>query len=174
VSRGSGSGGVVIQNGGFLTGWAKKQRSIALSSWESELFAAITVGTRCLGINAELADLGRDRPIVLATDSQSVIDHYRRRGHASGSKHVGLRGLWLQEATTQRTLAMEKVHTSQNPADVCTKALPWEKIRVLCDLAGIHLCLYEDSLRGDPANWSLAALGRASILSGSTEEPGRN
>ena len=123
VTRRSVSGGVIMQNGGFLTGWSKKQRSIALSSWESELFAAISVGTRCLGVNAELADLGRDQPIVLASDNQSVIDHSRRRGHASASKHVGLRGLWLQEALARKTLSMRKVHTTLNPADVCTKAL---------------------------------------------------
>ena len=32
--------------GGVLNRWAKKQKSVALSSWESELFAAITSGTR--------------------------------------------------------------------------------------------------------------------------------
>ena len=32
-------GGVVTLGGGVLNCWAKKQKSVALSSWESELFA---------------------------------------------------------------------------------------------------------------------------------------
>ena len=50
TSRRSTSGGVVTLGGGVLNCWAKKQKSVALSSWESELFAAITSGTRSLGI----------------------------------------------------------------------------------------------------------------------------
>ena len=49
TSRRSTSGGVVTLGGGVLNCWAKKQKSVALSSWESELFAAITSGTRSLG-----------------------------------------------------------------------------------------------------------------------------
>ena len=67
--------------GGVLNSWAKKQKSVALSSWESELFAAITSGTRLLGIHSELVDLGYNCSVTVATDSQSVIDHSRRRGH---------------------------------------------------------------------------------------------
>ena len=47
-SRRSTSGGVVTLGGGVLKCWAKKQKSVALSSLESELFAAITSGTRSL------------------------------------------------------------------------------------------------------------------------------
>ena len=36
----------------------EKQKSVALSSWESELFAAITSGTSSLGIQSELMNLG--------------------------------------------------------------------------------------------------------------------
>ena len=45
------SGGVVTLGGGVLN-WAKKQKSVALPSWESELFAAITSGTRSVGSRA--------------------------------------------------------------------------------------------------------------------------
>ena len=95
TSRRSTSGGVVTLGGGVLNCWAKKQKSVALSSWESELSAAISSGTRSLGIQSELMDLGYNCSVTVATDSQSVIDHSRRRGHSVASKHIGLRGLWL-------------------------------------------------------------------------------
>ena len=132
--------------GGVLNCWAKKQKSVALSSWESELFAAITSGTRSLGIQSELMDLGCNCSVPVATDSQSVIDHSRHRGHSVASKHVGLRGLWLQEALVDGKLELEKVDTAMNPADVCTKALPGNRIREPCRLARVYVCCSEGDI----------------------------
>ena len=140
TSRRSTSGGVVTLGGGVLNCWAKKQKSVALSSWESELFAAIMSGTRSLGIQSELMDLGYNCSVTVATDSQSVIDHSRRCGHSVASKHVGLRGLWQQEALVDGKIELEKVDTATNPADVCTKALPGNRIRELCRLARVYVC----------------------------------
>ena len=122
TSRRSTSGGIVTLGGGDLNCWAKKQKSVAPSSWESELFAAITSGTRSLGIQSELTDLGYNCSVTVATDSQSVIDHSRRRGHSAASKHVGLRGLWLQEALENRKPELQKVDTATNPASVTWKS----------------------------------------------------
>ena len=82
VSKVNERGGVVTLGGGVLNCLAKKQTSVALSSWESELFAAITSGTRSLGIQSELTDLGYSCSVTVATDSQSVVDHSKRRGHS--------------------------------------------------------------------------------------------
>ena len=51
-----------------------EENSFALSSWESELFAAIMSGTRSLGIQSELKDLGHSCSVTVATDSQSVTE----------------------------------------------------------------------------------------------------
>ena len=128
-----------------------------LSSWESELFAAITSGTRSLGIHSELMDLGYNCSVTVATNSQSVIDHSRRRGHSVASKHVGLRGLWLQEALVDGKLELEKVDTAMNPA-VCTKALPGNQIRELCRLARVYVCCSEGDMGDDPDEWYLSRL----------------
>ena len=86
TSRRSTSGGVVTLGGGVFNCRAKKQKSVALSSWERELFAATTSGTRSLGIQSELTDLGYNCSVTVATDSQSVIDHSRRCGHSVALK----------------------------------------------------------------------------------------
>ena len=146
TSRRSTSGGVVTLGGGVLDCWAKKQKSVALSSWESELFAATTSGTRSFGIQSELMDLGYNCSVTVATDSQGVMDHSRRRGHSVASKHVGLRGLWLQEALVDWKLELEKVDTAMNPADVCTQALPGNRIRKPCRLARVYVCCREGDI----------------------------
>ena len=142
--------------GGVLNCWTKKQKSVALSSWESELFAAITLGTRSLGIQSELMDLGYNCSVTGATDSQSVIYHSKRRSVAS--KHVGLRGLLLQEALVEGKLELEKVDTATNPADVCTKALPGNRIRELCRLARVYVCCNGGDMSDDPNEWCLSRL----------------
>ena len=145
-------------SGGVLSCWARKQTSVALSSWESELFAAITSGTRSLGIQIESMDPRQSCSVTVATDSQSVMDHSRRRGHSVASKHVGLRGLWLQEALADGKLELEKVDTAMNPADVCTKALPGNRIRELCRLARVYVCCSEGDMSGNPDKWRLSRL----------------
>ena len=103
-------------------------------------------------------DLGCSCYVTVATDSQNVIDHSRRRGHSVASKHVGLRGLWLQEALENRTLEVEKVDTATNPADVCTKALLGNRIRELCRLARVYVCCSEEDIGDDPDEWYLSRL----------------
>ena len=104
---------------GVLNCWAKKQKSVALSSWESELFAAITSGTRSLGIQSELMDLGYNCSVTGATDQRCVDTRWT-------------------EALVDGKLELEKVDTAMNPADVCTKALPGNRIRELgCTYAAV-------------------------------------
>ena len=102
--------------GGVLNCWGKTQKSVALSSWESELFAAITSGTRSLGIQSELMDLWYSSSVTVATDSQSVIDHSRRRANSVASKHVGLvwgdsgcRKLWKTRNWSLRKWILQRI-----------------------------------------------------------------
>ena len=59
-----------------------------------------TASTRSLGIQCELEHFELCT-VLVATGSQSVIAHARRRVHSVASKHVGLRGLWLQGAVAE-------------------------------------------------------------------------
>ena len=76
--------------------------------------------------------------------------HSRRRGHSVASKHVGLRGLWLQEALVDGKPELEKVDTATNPADVCAKVLPGDRTRELCRLACVYVCCSEEMTSDDP------------------------
>ena len=88
----------------------------------------------------------------------SVIGHSWRRGHSVASKRVDLRGLWLQEALVDGTLELEKVDTATNLADVCTKALPGNRIRVMCRLARVNVCCSKGDMGDDPDEWYLSRL----------------
>ena len=103
-------------------------------------------------------DLGHSCSVTVATDSQSVIDHSKRRGRSVASKHVGLRGLWLQEAPEDGKLELEKEDTATSPADVCTKALLGNRIRELCRLARVYVCCSEATMGDDPNEFLLSRL----------------
>ena len=45
-----------------------------------------------------------------------------------------------------------------NPADVCTKALPRNRIRELCRLARVYVCSSEEDMGDDPNEWYLSGL----------------
>ena len=94
--------------------------------------------------------LGYNCSVTVATDSQSVIDRSRRRGHSVASKHVGLSGLWLQEALMDRKQEVGKVGTAMNPADVGTKAKPGNRIRELCRLARVYVRCSEGDMGDEP------------------------
>ena len=120
--------------------------------------AAITSGTRSLGIQGELMDLGYSCSVIVATDSQSVIDHSKRRCRSVASKHDGLRGLWLREAPVYGKLELEKVDTAMNPADVCTKSLRGNRISELCRLARVYVCYSEGTMGENPNKWYMSRL----------------
>ena len=106
-----------------------------------------------------MTDLGYSSSVTVATDSQSVIDLSRRRANSIASKHVGLRGLWLQEALVEgKKLELEKVDTAMNPADVCPKSLPGNRIRELCRLARVYVCCSDEDMGDDPDEWYLSRL----------------
>ena len=57
-SRKSTSAGCITIGGHTIKGWSKTQSFIALSSWESELYAALRTATDTLGIIATAKDFG--------------------------------------------------------------------------------------------------------------------
>ena len=59
ATRRSVSTGVIMRGGHCLKAWTKKQQVVALSSSESELYAAVKTASEGLGIQSVAKDLGR-------------------------------------------------------------------------------------------------------------------
>ena len=69
--------------------WWQCPQLTGAEATECSTFELEEATTRSLGILSELRGLGSSCAVVVASDSQSVIDHSRRRGHSVASKHVG-------------------------------------------------------------------------------------
>jgi hypothetical protein len=65
---------------------------------------------------------------MLYSDSQSVIHLANNSTFHSKTKHIQLRYHFIWSILEDGQLKLEKIHTSQNPADMLTKVVTREKL----------------------------------------------
>ena len=75
----------------------------------------------------------------LYNDSQSAIHLSKKSTFHSKTKHIQLKYHFIQSALEDGQLKMEKIHTSQNPADILTKVVTREKLRVCSVSIGLQV-----------------------------------
>ena len=98
--RRSVSGGMLVHNGGLLRFWSRRQKAVSLSSWESELYAAVSTGVDTLGLQSGLRDFGNNTGVTIPCDNQGAVD--RDSGwrstctrDISGCKQRGMKAGWM-------------------------------------------------------------------------------
>ena len=117
------------------------QNVIAVSSGESEFYAAVKSTSILLGMKAMLSDLGVDlkTPIKLHVDSTACIGAAGRRG-AGRIRHIATSTLWIQNAVAEGRIVLAKVAGTENPADLGTKVLGGTVLTKLLKRCGlVHL-----------------------------------
>ena len=135
--RHSVSSGMVFVNGRLATSWSRTQKSIVLSSCESECLASAEGGAEGLYIGRLWEFLvGKKVSIVLVTDSSSGKAFAQRLG-VGRLKHIDVKFLWLQQCVKEQLLTMERVGTLFNVADLGTKKLNKLRRLFLMFLMGI-------------------------------------
>ena len=120
----------------FLKSWSATQRSIALSSAEAELVAAVKLSTEVLGITQLAADWGLRMQGKIYVDSSAAIGVVHRRG-AGKLRHVRVGTFWIQEKVEDKELEVRKVKGDGNPADLLTKNVNREKVDKFSAASGV-------------------------------------
>ena len=105
-----------------LKGWSKTQTLIALSSGESELYAALKASAEALGFVALLHDLGYKVRGEVWGDASAALGIINRRGLGK-TRHIETGLLWIQQTAAEQRLKYYKVLGKENPADLYTKFL---------------------------------------------------
>ena len=122
--RHSTSGYVVFVNGSPVGYGSKKQKSIALSSTDSEIFAASLAAVAILyHQHMEESILGKVLMATLLVDNtgaKSILSNRTTSGHA---RHIERRYLHLREMREKKLVEIAFVPTDDNVADLLTKAL---------------------------------------------------
>ena len=126
-TRKSSSGGGLRLGCHTVKTWARTQATIATSSGEAELYAAVKGASEMLGVQSLARDFGRDLGAELRVDAKATIGMVHRSGLGK-LRHVEAGHLWIQQAVRTKRITVKKVLGTENVADLMTKYLDTKTI----------------------------------------------
>jgi hypothetical protein len=86
-----------------------------------------------------LAEMGfKQEKNVLHSDSQSAIHLAKNSAFHSRTKHIGLRYHFVRSLLEDGVLTLEKIQGSKNPADMLTKTVTTEKLKLCSTSVGLQ------------------------------------
>ena len=110
-----------------LKTWSTTQPTIALSSAEAELIAAVRGAAEGLSPLTLCTDFLRECRLRVHLDSSAALGIVKRRG-VGKIRHLDTRLLLIQERIHAGDLQVAKVAGTENPADLMTKHLGEEAL----------------------------------------------
>ena len=133
--------GYVFTVGGTAVSWVSKIQSVvALSTTEAEYVAATEASKEMIWLQRFMGELGKEHDMgTLYSDSQSAIHLAKNSTFHSRTKHIHLKYHFIRSVLEDGELKLEKIHTSQNPADMLTKVVTREKLRICSVSIGLQV-----------------------------------
>ena len=124
--RRSVTGWVAKINGDPVSWSSKKQRTVALSTCEAELYAEAAAIQEVLWLRGIVKELGlrTDLASVVHGDNQSAIAVSKNGVKGERTKHVDVKYHFVTETIDRGDVKLEWVPSSEQHADIFTKALP--------------------------------------------------
>jgi hypothetical protein len=127
-------------SGGTISWSSKRQPTVALSTAEAEILAAIEGVKQIMHVRMFLHELGfpQRNPTVVYEDNQAAIAMVASGENAKRAKYYQMKVCFLQEQQELGEFNFSKVGTAHQLADVFTKALPRDKFNYFRALLGVH------------------------------------
>ncbi|XP_055645444.1 uncharacterized protein LOC129781970 [Toxorhynchites rutilus septentrionalis] len=133
--------GYVFQIYGATTSWStRKQRTIALSSTESECSALVDCICESMWICKlfkELNILDKDA-VIIFEDNQSAIAIAESEAPSKKLKHTDVKLQFIKECVMERKVTIQYLSSNQQPADMLTKGLVPAIFNKHCSTLGIQ------------------------------------
>ena len=149
--------------GGAVSWQSRLQGCIALSTTEVEFIAAIEAGKEMLWVKQFLQELGiRQNEYRKHCDSQSALNLSKNSIYHSRTKHIDIRYHWIHEVIDQQLLRL-KIHTKENPVDMLTNVVTWDKLELCRDIAGIAFRWQSFRMQLEGENCKSPAVKHASL-----------
>lgn len=138
-TRRSTSGSVFMLGNGIISWCSERQKSVSLSTTESEYIAASNAVKELVWLNLLLSELlvdGLNVPIFYM-DNQSAIRLVKNPEYHKRTKHIEVRYHFIRERFEEGMFELKYVPSNDQVADIMTKALPKDKHQHFRKLMGI-------------------------------------
>ena len=137
-TRKSTSSGNMFLDGQLLYSFSRTQKTVALSSGEAEYYASASSASDAVLVKEVVEFLSQKKAqLHLFLDSSAARGVIARRG-VGRIKHIQIRTLFLQDLHKQGKLTVRPVGTKENTADLGTKPLSGNRIRLLMGWLGFY------------------------------------
>ncbi|KAL1219428.1 Retrovirus-related Pol polyprotein from transposon TNT 1-94 [Cardamine amara subsp. amara] len=112
-----------------------------MSTTEAEYIAMGEAAKEALWVQGLVAELGVEQGgVQLHCDSQSAIYLAKNQVYHARKMHIQIRFHKIRELVASCEIILEKVHTSENAADMLTNPVTTEKFRYCLDLLHVFKC----------------------------------
>ena len=128
IDRKSTSGIVFTINNTPVAWTSNKQNIVALSTAESELIGLVNSAKEYIWFRKFFSELNFEfsNPTIIYGDNNAANSIVKNNLSNCRSKHIGIKYSFIKEQIEQKTFTIIKCATSENLADIFTKALPRE------------------------------------------------
>lgn len=138
TTRKSVSGCLFVLNSGPIIWTSSQQRSVSLSTTESELIAACLCAQSGLWLKYLFNELGFEITPKIKIDSQSALALIHNPVYHKRSKHIEVKYLFIREKCADKELLFEYVPTERQLSDILTKPLTRYRFTFLRSLLSIR------------------------------------
>ncbi|KFK26181.1 hypothetical protein AALP_AA8G213400 [Arabis alpina] len=117
------------------------QDVVAMSTMEAEYMAMGEAAKEALWVQGLVAELSVERGgVLLHGDSQSAMYLAKNQVYRARTKHIQVTYHKIRELVASGDILLEKVHTSENTADMLTKPVTEEMFKHYLDLLNVFPC----------------------------------
>uniref|UniRef100_A0A2N9J203 Integrase catalytic domain-containing protein n=1 Tax=Fagus sylvatica TaxID=28930 RepID=A0A2N9J203_FAGSY len=136
--RRSTTGYVFTLSGGPICWKSTLQSIVAMSTTEAEYMAVAEAAKEALWLKGLVKELGLNQGgVQMHCDSQSAIYLAKNQVYHARTKHIDVRFHKIRELIVTGDIVLEKVHTSENAADMLTKPVTTTKFKHCLDLVNV-------------------------------------
>ena len=135
------TGGMAFYLGENLITWnSYKQKTVSLSSCESEFKAATAAAQQALWLKNLFSEVMKQKPsvVTLFVDNNSAIALMKNAVFHGRSKHIEIKYHFIRECIERGEIIVKRVSTNEQKADALTKPLPMGKLSVMRHLLGVR------------------------------------
>ena len=125
--------------GGTAISWALNlQNIVILFTTEVEYVVPTEAGKEMICLHGFLNELGKKQEMgILHSDSQSAIFLTKKLTFHSKSKYIQTKYHFIRYLVEDKLVILEKICGSKNPADMLTKGVTIEKLKLCAALVGL-------------------------------------